>query len=83
MRYLQSLTFDGGLTLTAIGVGGALWTARDMIAMTATVVGQRFSGEGGAEVSSMNLPGLVLAVLLAMVGLATLVLGAMRVRRGL
>ena len=82
MRYFRSLVFDVGLVLALIGVLAALWTAKDMIAMTLKVHWLRLSGEGGGEGATMNLSGFVLAVLLAVIGLAILVFGAIRVGRG-
>jgi hypothetical protein len=82
MRYLRSFLFDLGLVLALIGVLAALWTAKDMIAMTLRFYWLRFSGEGGADAASMNLSGFVLAAVLAMLGLAILLVGAIRVRRG-
>ena len=82
MPYFRSVVFDVGLVLALIGVLAALWTAKDMIAMTLKVYWLRLSGEGGAEGATMNLSGFVLAVLLAVIGLAILVFGAIRVGRG-
>jgi hypothetical protein len=82
MRYLRSFVFDFGLVLALIGVLTALWTAKDIIAMTLKVSWLRFSGQGGAEAAGMNLSGFVLATLLAMIGLAILVVGVVRARRG-
>lgn len=82
MRYLRSLAFDGGLTLTLIGVLTALWLARELIAMTLKVSWLRFRKEGGAEVAQMNLSGFVLAALLALIGLIVLIVGVVRVRCG-
>jgi hypothetical protein len=81
MRYFRSWVFDVGLTLALMGVLAALWIASDMIAMTLKVSWLRFRGDGGAEGASMNLSGFVLALLVAIIGLTTLVVGAIRVRR--
>jgi hypothetical protein len=57
-----------------------MWIARDMIAMALKVYWLRSLGQGGAEAALMNVSGFVLAVLLAVIGLAILVIGAGRVR---
>ena len=82
VRYFRSVVFDLGLGLTVIGVMGALWVARDVIALELTFYWQRFLGEGGIGAARMNLSGLVLAVVLALVGMGVLLLGVLRVRRG-
>lgn len=82
MRYFRSCLFDVGLVLALVGVLAALWTARDIIALTLESYRLRFSGQGGIGGASMNLSGFVLAVLVAMIGLAILVVGTIRGRRG-
>ena len=72
------MAFDVGLAVTLVGVLSASWIARDFIAF-ALEPWLGFSGQGGIGGMSMNL--FVLAVLVAMVGLAIAVVGVVRVRR--
>jgi hypothetical protein len=82
MRYLRSVVFDVGLVLSMIGVLAALWTT-NIIALTLLFFSRQWSSEGsGGGGAVMNATGFVLAVLLAMIGLAILVVGVVRVRRG-
>ena len=83
MRYLRSVVFDVGLVLALIGVLDVLWTTKDIIALTLLFFSRQWSSEGSSGgVAVMNATGFVLAVLLAMIGLAILVVGVVRVRRG-
>jgi hypothetical protein len=83
MRYFRSLVFDVGLVLALIGVLAAFWTAKDVIALTLQFSSRQWSTEGsGGGAANMNVTGLVLAFLLAIIGLAILVVGTIRVRRG-
>jgi len=83
MRYFRSVVFDVGLVLALIGVLAALWTTKDIIAMVLQFFFRQWSSEGsGGGAANMNVTGFVLAVLLAMIGLAILVVGTIRVRRG-
>jgi hypothetical protein len=75
---LRSVVFDVGLALTAAGVMGALWVARDMIALELN----RFSGEGGIGAAAMNLTAFVLAIVLTLVGVGMLLVAFLRMRRG-
>jgi ABC-type phosphate transport system permease subunit len=83
MRYFRSLVFDVGLMLALIGVLAAFWTAKDIIALTLPFFSRQWSSEGsGGGAANMNVTAFVLAFLLAMIGLAILVVGTIRVRRG-
>jgi hypothetical protein len=82
VRYLRCVVFDVGLGLTVAGVMGALWVARDIIALELKFYWQRFLGEGGVGAANMNLTTFVLAVLLALIGMGMLLVGFLRVRRG-
>ncbi len=82
VRYLRSVVFDLGLALAVAGVMGALWVAREMIALELTFYWQRFLGEGGAGAARMNLTAFVLAIVLTLVGVGMLLVGFVRVRRG-
>jgi hypothetical protein len=82
VRYLRSVVFDLGLALTVAGVMGALWAARDMIALELKFYWQRLLGEGGAGGAYMNLTAFVLAAVLTLVGVGMLLVGFLRVRRG-
>ena len=83
MRYYRPCVFDVGLVLSLIGVLAALWTTKDIIALTLLFFSRQWSSEGsGGGGTVMNATGFVLAVLLAMIGLAILVVGVVRVRRG-
>jgi hypothetical protein len=82
VRYLRSVVFDLGLALTVAGVMGALWVAREMIALELTFYWQRFLGEGGGGAARMNLTAFVLAIVLTLVGVGMLLVGFVRVRRG-
>ena len=82
VRYLRSVVFDLGLALTAAGVMGALWVAREMIALELTFYWQRFLGEGGVGAAGMSLTAFVLAIVLTLVGVGMLLVGFVRVRRG-
>ena len=81
VRYLRSVVFDVGLGLTVTGVVGALWVAREMIALELTFYWQRFLGEGGVGAAGMNLTAFVLAIVLTLVGIGILLVGFLRVRR--
>jgi hypothetical protein len=81
MRYFRSVAFDVGLVLALIGVLAALWTTKDIIALTLRFLSRQWSSEGsGGGVAIMNATGFVLAVLVAMIGLALVVVGVVRVR---
>ena len=83
MRHLRSFVFDLGLVLLLIGVLAALWTAKDVIALALPFLSRQWSSEGGGGgVAVMNATGFVLAVLVAVIGLAIVVVGVVRVRRG-
>jgi hypothetical protein len=83
MRYLRSFVFDLGLVIALIGVLAALWTTKDVIALALPWLSRQWSSEGsGGGVAIMNATGFVLAVLVAMIGLAIAVVGVVRVRRG-
>jgi hypothetical protein len=83
MRYFRSFVFDVGLVLALIGVLAALWTTKDIIALTLQFLFRQWASEGsGGGVAIMNATGFVLAVLVAIVGLAIVVVGVVRVRRG-
>jgi hypothetical protein len=83
MRYLRSFVFDLGLVIALIGVLAALWTTKDVIALALPLLSRQWSSEGsGGGVAIMNATGFVLAVLVAMIGLAIAVVGVVRVRRG-
>ena len=83
MRYFRSVVFDIGLVLTLIGVLTAIWTTKDIIALTLQFFSRQWSSEGsGGGAASMNVTGFVLAILLAMIGLGIVVVGVVRVRRG-
>jgi|HubBroStandDraft_3_1064219.scaffolds.fasta_scaffold486656_2 hypothetical protein len=82
MRYFRSVVFDVGLAVTLVGVLSALWVARDIIAFTLQFLSRQWSREGGTAAAIINLSGFVLATLLAMIGLAILVVGVVRARRG-
>jgi hypothetical protein len=83
MRYFRSWMFNVGLTLALSGALAAVWTAKDLIALSLKFYWLRLRGEGGAEGAMMNLSAFALFVLLAIVGLAILIAGATRVRRGM
>jgi hypothetical protein len=81
MRYFRSVAFDVGLVLALIGALAALWTSRDIIALTLRFLSRQWSNEGsGGGVAIVNATGFVLAVLVAMIGLAIVVVGVVRVR---
>jgi hypothetical protein len=83
MRYFRFVVFDVGLVLLLIGVLAALWTTKDIIALALPFLSRQWSSDGsGGGAAIMNLSGFVLATLLAMIGLAILVVGVARVRRG-
>lgn len=82
VRYLRSVVFDLGLALTVAGVMGALWVAREVIALELTFYWQRFLGEGGGGGARMNLTAFVLAIVLTLVGVGIVLVGFVRVRRG-
>jgi hypothetical protein len=83
MRYLRSVVFDLGLVLALIGVLAALWTTKDIIALTLQFFFRQGSNEGsGGGVAIMNATGFMLAILVEMIGFAIVVAGVVRVRRG-
>jgi hypothetical protein len=82
MRYFRSIVFDVGLAATLVGVLSALLLARDMIAFTLQFFSRHWSREGGTAAATMNLSAFGLATLLAMIGLAILVVAVVRARRG-
>jgi hypothetical protein len=70
-RYFRSVVFDVGLVLALIGVLSALRTTKDIIALALLFPSRQSSSEGGSGgVAIMNATGFVLAVLVAMIGLA-------------
>jgi hypothetical protein len=61
-----------------------LWTTKDIIALTLLFFSRQWSSEGsGGGVANMNETGFALAVLVTMVGLAIVVVGTIRGRRGM
>ena len=82
VRYLRSAVLDLGLGLTVTGVMGALWVARDVIALELKFYWQRFLGEGGIGTARMNFTAFILTVVLTLVGIGMLLVSFLRVRRG-
>jgi hypothetical protein len=82
MRYFRSVVFDVGVVLALIGLLAALWSTKDIIAMTLQFFFRQWSSEGsGGGGAVMNATEFVLALLVAMIGLAIVVVGVVRVRR--
>jgi hypothetical protein len=82
MRYFRSVVFDVGLALALIGVLAAFWTIKDIFALALAFLSRQWSSEGsGGGAANVNATGFVLAVLVAIIGLAILVVGVVRVRR--
>jgi hypothetical protein len=72
MRYFRSWLFDIGLALAALGTMATYFTVSSVIPL--------WLGEGG--IGSFSVDMFVSAASVAFVGFALLVLGAIRVRRG-